>query len=364
MGLNRLLYTAMALFLMALPPLPELPAEESPGTNNEKGGQIRVLVYHRFGMEDKYPSTSVSISQFRSHLSYLERNGYTVLPLGEALNRLYSGKGIPEKTASLTMDDGYQSIWENALPLLQEYGFRATIFVSTGRVGAEGRLSWEQIQKLREKGFEIGNHSHSHAHFLNQGDKRRIADAFRADLEASHEQFRRRLGEVPVLYAYPFGEYTPEMMEILKDSGYRAAAAQRSGVIYSGSRRFALPRFPMNSRYAEMEGFSRKMRMNALPVMGVDPVSTRVKEANPPELRLRITAEPIQAGGIQCFVAGRRACRLRKHLEDGTLFVTVRARHKLESRRTLYTITAPARKGPGWFWFSHLWVNPAASEKY
>ncbi|MFP4040544.1 MAG: polysaccharide deacetylase family protein [Desulfosudaceae bacterium] len=348
-----------AVFLLVLtgwPAATRVAAEE-----NEVGqGQIRALMYHHFGLEDKYPSTSVSRDQFEKHLDYLKKHDHTVLTLGQALDLLSSDKPLPEKTTVITIDDGYDSIWEIALPLLEKYGYTATVFVSTKLVGGGSYLDWEQIQALQDKGFEIGNHSHSHAYFLNRPAGER-AEAFEEDLLISHEKFRRHLGGLPELYAYPFGEYDPAIMAVLKEHGYKAAAAQRSGVIYEGSERFALPRFPMNLNYGEMEGFAEKMEMNALGVVEAVPESPVVGHQNPPTLMLRIDNSELNPEGLQCFVAGQENCHLEKSSRNGLISVQARAKKELTSRRTLYTVTAPSKDGSKWFWYSYLWVIPAES---
>ncbi len=323
-----------------------------------ESAQIRIFMYHHVGMEEKYPSTSVSTAQFEKHLAYLQEHEYTVLTLGEALDRLYSGKSVPEKSAVITMDDGYRSIWDNALPLLEEYDFPATIFVATEYVGGENFLTWEQLTKLEAKGFEIGNHSHSHSYFVNK-PAGKIGDVFAADLKQSHELFGRHLGGLPRVYAYPFGEYCPEMIRILKEHGYVAAAAQRSGVIFGESNRYALPRFPMNLHYADIKGFGEKIGMHALQVVEVDPKNPVVTDNNPPTLRLRIKNNQLNSGGLQCFVNGQRSCRLTKEQEkNGLLKVTVRSTKQLSARRTLYTLTGPSHDGSTWFWYSYPWVIP------
>lgn len=326
--------------------------------SSRESAQIHAFMYHHIGMEEKYPSTSVSIEQFEKHLAYLQEQEYTVLTLGEALKRLYSGNNVPERIAVITMDDGYRSIWNNALSLLEEYDFPATIFVATEYVGGENFLTWEQISKLEEKGFEIGNHSHSHSYFVNK-PAGKIGDVFAADLKQSHELFRRHLGGLPRVYAYPFGEYCPEMMKILKKHGYVAAAAQRSGVICGESNRYALPRFPMNLHYADMEGFGEKIGMHAMQVVEVDPKTPVVTDNNPPTLRLRINNSQLYPGGLQCFVNGQKNCRVTKEQEEnGLLKVTVRSTSQLSARRSLYTLTGPSHDGSTWFWFSYPWVIP------
>lgn len=352
----------LALLLIVLAgPVCMQAAAGGAGESRQGAGQIKAFMYHHFGMQDTYPSTSVSVEQFQGHLEYLKTHDYTVLTLKEALELLYSEEELPEKTAVITIDDGYSSIWDKALPLLEKYGYQASIFVATSHVGGNNYLSWEQLKELQQKGFEIGNHSHAHAHFLNE-QPGEIKEAFEEDLEKSHAEFRRHLGGVPKLYAYPFGEYHPELMSVLEDHDYMAAAAQHSGVISAGSRRFALPRFPMNLNYADMEGFKEKIRMNALQVTEAVPEDPLVSGQNPPRLKLRIENKALNPDGLQCFVSGQRECSLDKISTEDALEVEVQAASELSARRTLYTITGPSKDGSKWFWYSYQWVVPEVQE--
>ncbi len=323
--------------------------------------QIRAFVYHHFGEEDRYPSTSVSVNQFEDHLDYLEKNDYTVITLGRAMDLLDSGEPVPEKTAVITIDDAYKTVMENAVPLLKKHGYRATVFVPTSHAGGSNYLDWKQLAKLHERGFEIGNHSDSHEYFLNHPEEK-IAEKFEDDLVKSHVLFQKHLGFVPDIYAYPFGEYHPDIIDILKRHGYRAAAAQKSGVIHGRTDRFILPRFPMNLNYAKMDGFSQKIGMHALGVVKAEPENPMVKGRNPPVLRLTVKNSQIRTGGIQCFVSGSRSCRLEQTGENGNIEIRVASDNPLETRRSLYTITAPSKDGAKWFWYSYLWIIPEYGE--
>jgi len=326
----------------------------------KEDGNINAFIYHRFGNE-KYPSTNINMQTFRQQLEYLHENNYRVLTFGEAVDMLGSEAGIPEKTAVLTVDDGYKSFRSEAVPLLEQYGYKATIFVCTDYVGRSGYLSWEDIRSLRKKGYEFGNHSHSHAHFLNGSDAE-TRERFLADLNQSEKIFKQELGSKPSLYCYPYGEYNPDMQQILQDRGYQAAAAQKSGVISPDSDLFALPRFPMTSYYGEIKKFRSKAQMKALPVMKVEPLDPEIKGVNPPQMTLHIDASKINTNAIQCFVNGQRNCEISREKEDSRLILKVQAKQPLETRRSKYTITAPSRSGSPWYWYSHLWVNTEYGE--
>lgn len=329
-----------------------------PGQNTGEN-HINCFTYHRFG-EQKYPSTNIGNELFEQQLKFLHENDYTVLTFGEAVDKLQSSDKIPEKTAVLTVDDGYKSFKTDAVPLLEKYGFSATVFICTQYVGKSGYLSWDDIRALQDEGYEFGNHSHSHDHFLNYSDER-TREEFKKDLSMAEESFQRELGYKPELYCYPYGEYNPDMQDILRENGYQAGAAQKSGVIWSEGDVYALPRFPMNTNYGEMSQFRSKAQMKALPVIEEKPENPEIKNNNPPQLTLHIDPDKINPEHIQCFVNGRKICNVSRQ-NNSRFTLTIESKEELQTRRTLYTITAPSKSGSDWYWYSHLWVNTQYGE--
>ena len=322
-------------------------------------GQINCFVYHRFG-DNRYPSTNISLKDFRQHLEFLKKNDYTVYTLGKALE-LLDKDSVPEKTVVLTVDDGYKSFYENAMPLLKEYGFTATLFINTRQFGSGDFLSVQQIKQLYNEGIEIGNHSHSHAHFVNLSSKARL-DSFRNDLEISQKIFTEKLGFQPELFAFPYGEYTPEMQKVLKEFGFKAATAQKSGVIASFTDKFSLPRFPMAGPFVKPESFKQKARMKALPVKPVNAESPLIANENPPLLKLKIIQpERLKLDQLQFFAGAEK--QATAEVDDENNFIAVQAGFSLKSRRTLYTVTAPSKTSPlTWYWYSFLWINSSVEE--
>jgi hypothetical protein len=82
------------------------------------------LMYHRFG-EDAYPSTNVRIEQFEAHVAELTSGKYNVMPVGEILGALRSGKSLPDRTIGITIDDAYLSVYKEAWPRLKAAGTRS-----------------------------------------------------------------------------------------------------------------------------------------------------------------------------------------------------------------------------------------------
>lgn len=343
------------LLFMVLPVCPH-----SGNAQSRKAGDISCFVYHRFG-DSRYPSTNVSVNDFRAHLQFLVDNGYRVITLGQAVELLRQARKITPGTVVLTVDDAYSSFYEKGMPLLREFGFTATVFVNSQTAGHPGYITWPQLHQLSREGIEIGSHSHSHAHFVNFNEPE-LSEKFQADLESSQQLFRENLGEVPRLFSYPYGEHNAVMENILKENGFLAAAAQNSGVISEFSNLFALPRFPMAGRYAGIDRFQAKAAMKALALKPVANTGHLLGSDNPPQLQAYLLIpEEISTDNIQCFVAGTPECSWRYDRKKKLLTMT--ALQPLHSRRTLYTLTAPSATESGtWHWYSHLWIDPGQPE--
>jgi peptidoglycan/xylan/chitin deacetylase (PgdA/CDA1 family) len=217
-----------------------------------------ILQYHHFG-EDTPPSTSVTMAQFRAHLDYLKRGGFTVLPVEEIVDRLRKGEPLPERCTGITIDDAYTSVYERAFPLLREYGYPFTVFVTTEGVdkGFDSYMTWEQMRAMLSGGAAYGAHGHSHDYLVRRragetGDE--WEGRVRGDIELSVRRLREETGTSPPLFAYPYGEYSPVLKEIVNRLGL-TGFGQQSGPLWKGSDFAVLPRFPMAAGYADMPQF-------------------------------------------------------------------------------------------------------------
>jgi peptidoglycan/xylan/chitin deacetylase (PgdA/CDA1 family) len=95
--------------------------------------RLLILCYHGISLEDEHewnPALYMSPTDFRERMALLRRNGYRVLPLGEALYLLAS-KALPPRSVVITFDDGFHDFLECAFPILQEFGFPATVYLAT-----------------------------------------------------------------------------------------------------------------------------------------------------------------------------------------------------------------------------------------
>jgi len=327
--------------------------------STDSGKTITFFVYHRVG-DSRYPTTNVSIKDFESHLNWLIKNNFTLLTFSDAISYLQSDKPS-QKIAVITIDDGYKSFFKNGLPLLKKYKIPATLFINTETVGAGDYMDWSMLKDAIKNGIEIGNHTHSHSYFLNESTNTRYK-TFKDEIELSQSIIQKNLDFTPTVFTYPYGEFDTEMKNIAKQIGFKAAAAQNSGVVYSGTDLFMCPRFPMSEAYSALNKFIEKASSKPLKVLKRSPDSFELPSDKKPVLKLTVESSDLRLDQIQCFVQGGK-CSFKivdQSKEEAT--ITFQSTTPITGRRrTLYTITVPDKKG-AWHWYSHLWVNPSIRE--
>jgi peptidoglycan/xylan/chitin deacetylase (PgdA/CDA1 family) len=325
--------------------------------------QANVFVYHRFN-DSRYPSTNISLQDFRAHLDLLHQQEFTVLKLGQVVERLRKGVSLPQRCAVITVDDAYRTFLTDGWPLLKLYGYPATLFVTTNTVGGGDYLSWQELGRLQDEGVEIGNHSAGHAYLLDRLDTESAAEwtaRILTDISRSQQAFESHLGLSPHLFAYPYGEFALELVDLIKAAGFTAAFGQQSGVITAGQGFFSLPRFPVGGVYSALSEFRSKLFMKRLPVNIIAPETTVVKDENPPKLRFYLNMGGLDKNSLRCFVPGQSGCLLRLVNEEAGLY-EVEALQPITGRRSKYTLTASDMRGKSWYWFSQLWVLPRGAK--
>lgn len=197
--------------------------------------RLAVLGYHKVGLPGPGGWESwyyVPQSVFAEQLAALRECGWEPVDADALLGALAGSRALPERAALITFDDGYRSVLEFALPVLQRASCPAVLFVPTGFVGRTNEFDrgdepeericdWPELAELARAGVSIQSHGVSHRTFsrLSGADRREELAASKAELES-------RLGRPVDLFAYPYGDDADGDVDVraaLAESGYRAA---------------------------------------------------------------------------------------------------------------------------------------------
>ena len=219
---------------------------------------VAVLGYHKIGPPG--PSAwetwyYVPEQVFADQIATLSACGWETIDIGGLRAALAGDLRLPERAAVITFDDGYRSVHEYALPVLQRLACPALLFVPTDFVDGtnefdsdiepvEPMCSWAELGELSRSGVAVQSHGQTHRAFsdISPAERRReIADS-KAALEA-------RLEEAVDIFAYPYGddaEGADDVRAALAESGYRAAFGYGGGPFeLSGADRYRLARIAM-----------------------------------------------------------------------------------------------------------------------
>lgn len=322
-----------------------------------------ILQYHHVS-DDTPKITSVTPETFSKHMSYLAENKFNVIPLVDAVEALRDKQKLPEKTVTITFDDAYLSIYSNAFPVLKQYSFPFTIFVTPTPVDKRYQkfLSWKQLQEMAEAGATLANHTMSHAHSVeklpDETEEQWLA-RFRQDLEMTEDRIKEKTGHLEnksvKMFAWTFGETTPELRAVLDDMGY-AGFGQQSGAAGEYSDFTRLPRFPMAGIYG-VNDFGIKVKSRALPVTNQSPDSSLITKDNlKPELELTLTKGDYQKKQLKCYAFGQGELKVTWLDKEMTRLKT-QANRDLPVGRTRYNCTAPSNSGKHYYWYSHAWLR-------
>jgi peptidoglycan/xylan/chitin deacetylase (PgdA/CDA1 family) len=273
----------------------------------KSAGSAVILVYHRFG-EGQFPSTSIRMEQFKSHVLELRRKRYNVLPITEIIQKINNKEKLPDFTIGLSIDDAYRSVYEKAWPLLREANIPFTLFISTDVVDrqATGYMSWDQIRELKSSGVTIGSQTKSHKHLPLIS----IEDA-KQEIDKANVRIKKEIGLRPDLFAYPYGEYNSSVRELIIDRGFKAAFTQSSGALHSYSDKFSLPRFALNERYGGIDRFRLVANALPLPVDDVLPMDPLLVE-NPPAFGFTVDKSVGSLRQLACFSSNEGELRLER----------------------------------------------------
>ena len=217
---------------------------------------IRILFYHR--ISDDPDPLAVSPRRFREQMEWLADQGYEVVDLAGAVE-LLDREVMPAGVVSLNFDDGFLDVAENALPVLERLGFRATVFLPTGVIGGTASfawyaeqpplLTWDDVVELDGAGtLRFEAHTVTHPNLLLLDD-----DASRYEIVQSRRDLEARLGRPVEAFCYPAGLFGERERAFVAEAGYRVAVSCEPGVNVPGADPLTLRRRQIDPRDRQLD---------------------------------------------------------------------------------------------------------------
>ena len=251
-------------------------------------------MYHRFN-ENKYPSTNIKMDIFHNQMEIIKNLEYEFYDPKLFISEFEKPKN--KKKILITIDDGFKSFYDEAWPYLRKNKIPFILFISTEPVGKYGYMTWNQIKEIEESEFGyIGHHSHTHEYLIDMSEKE-----FIDDIEIATRIFENKLGYVPPIFSYPFGEYSLFMKNYISKN-FKFAFGQHSGIIDVNKDKFELPRFPINEKYGELKRFKQLINYKPLEYRSLKPDEKKlIKENNPPRLTVEFFDKQKNIKNINCY---------------------------------------------------------------
>ena len=260
--------------------------------SNDKG--VLSIMYHRFN-ENKYPSTNIRMNIFDKQMQMIKNSGYEFYDAKLFEKEFYEIKN--KKKILISIDDGFKSFYDEAWPYLRKNNIPFIIFISTQPVGKKGYMSWSQILEIEKSGLgTIGHHSHTHEYLIDMTN-----EDFINDIETASSIFKEKLGYIPSIFSYPFGEYSKFMKDYIANN-FTIAFGQHSGVIDLNKDKFELPRFPINEKYGDLKRFKSIIDYNPLEYKSIIPEEKKLNDlTNPPSITIEFFKDQKNLKNITCY---------------------------------------------------------------
>jgi peptidoglycan/xylan/chitin deacetylase (PgdA/CDA1 family) len=226
------------------------------------GSRITFLMYHELELagrklcqsEPGYVRYILPIEKFRRQMEWIKQSGFRGLSVGEALRfpaeshpperhpaaRHSAERHSAEPGICITFDDGCETDLIAAAPVLREFGFHATFYLTAGFLGTAGYLSDEQVRELDAQGFEIGCHSMTHAYLSDLAEielKREIAGA--------KTRIEQIIGHAIDHFSCPGGRYDQRTLAMAHYAGFKTVANSEFHANDSSTSNYELGRIAM-----------------------------------------------------------------------------------------------------------------------
>lgn len=262
------------------------------------GGRVPILMYHHLVPDNVYEEMKyaengsvVKNSDFEAQMKWLHDNGYNTIFVSDLVHLLKSDNDLPENTVVITFDDGYESNYVYAYPVLKKYNLKANIapVVKCSEFTKDKpqpefddyklpHMNFVQMKEMQDSGvFEIGSHSYDGHGDVNvdlEGNTAPFFVNYKVNTKTEHKETREeyllrinkdivtskiildeKLGQSERFFVYPYGKYNKDVCKVVETAGFDCALTTKPAYVKKNSDLYMLPRFPINNEVKSLDDF-------------------------------------------------------------------------------------------------------------
>lgn len=224
---------------------------------------VSILMYHMIG-DMKNNSAVMTEDNLRIQMQYLKDHGYHPITMQELYDYVTKGEKLPSKPVCITFDDGYLDSYTIVYPMMKEFGYPWTLFLITDDVGKSyNRMTWEQLKEMADSGaVTIANHTLSHPKLHNLPTRAEKEN----EIIGANKALKYHLGIDNLWFAYPYGDYDDEVIDICKKAGIKLAVTTDAGCVHVGSYPYDLKRVYIGNNVSLARFMERLTKDNYAPL--------------------------------------------------------------------------------------------------
>lgn len=224
---------------------------------------VSILMYHMIG-DMKNNSAVMPEDNLRIQMQYLKDHGYHPITMQELYDYVTKGEKLPSKPVCITFDDGYLDSYTIVYPMMKEFGYPWTLFLITDDVGKSyNRMTWEQLKEMADSGaVTIANHTLSHPKLHNLPTRAEKEN----EIIGANKALKYHLGIDNLWFAYPYGDYDDEVIDICKKAGIKLAVTTDAGRVHVGSYPYDLKRVYIGNNVSLARFMERLTKDNYAPL--------------------------------------------------------------------------------------------------
>ncbi|MDD5416099.1 MAG: polysaccharide deacetylase family protein [Candidatus Daviesbacteria bacterium] len=233
-------------FSKQIPDIVEIPKEVQESIKNvkpQKSLRVPILMYHYVEyVKDEGDTIRKSLNIvpfiFDQQVKTLKDAGFSFITTADLADALDNKASIDPKSVILTFDDGYRDFYTDVFPILKKYQVKAVVYIVPNFLDRSNNLTSWQLKEIAQSGLvEIGAHTMDHT-YLSGLPLERVE----YEIKQSKEYFESNFGIKVVSFAYPYGAFDNQIIDVVKKAGFKSAVTAISGIFALDVNRFFLYR--------------------------------------------------------------------------------------------------------------------------